>query len=681
MIENNQSEGDKTRNIVLPMIVLGITASMLIIGTVVLNRESESIPSGPTTQPAPGEVHAERSHPVQISIHPDQVRQIGGISQLDRKIYFGLADAGTAFDERCRSQERYDWLIRENGITFGRSMQVVNGLDKYYQAVREDPQRPGFVDTNHLAAKLATRVRESSERFNKDMGGRLDVATHGHRNQFPDFMGVYQTETAAKQPDSQKLPKNIQAAAEFAATALRLRYTDFDRPAFYEPINEPHWSYPRDHHMAAWHTRARKVVRQQIPDIQVGGPCLATAYFYRNQCGAFEGMKSFINNTRCELDFYSFHVYDFLREQDGKFRGRVTSGLPLESVLDLIQNHTMIVHGKEVGIVVTEHGGYGATELVDRLAKEHFDETGFDWVMKKRSIEDFNMVSSVIANTLVFMDHPHTVRKAVPFILLNGLGWKPDYWATLYVPRDFDPQSDEWVPTKKIMFYRLLRDLNGRRVVSHCPDPDLQIRAFVDEATLFVVLNNLSDTTKPFALNLPKPSRMLLRRFGRNSDFTPYLTEKSLNSVQGLELKPRETILLKAIYASAIKPSGTVNETVHYGDRIGTSLGAAGEEFTVKVPDPGKLQYANLRVGISRPPDAGKQVSISFNGQSYEAPVESSADRLVELEYATCKIIPLDPEHVKPENLVKVSFPDGKPGAVGAVVIRAGLVDDGKRKD
>ena len=32
-----------------------------------------------------------------------------------------------------------------------------------------------------------------------------------------------------------------------------------------------------------------------------------------------------------------------------------------------------------------------------------------------------------------------------------------------------------------------------------------------------------------------------------------------------------------------------------------------------------------------------------------------------------------DPALVKAENTVTVSFPDGKPGAIGAVVIRAGL--------
>ena len=47
----------------------------------------------------------------------------------------------------------------------------------------------------------------------------------------------------------------------------------------------------------------------------------------------------------------------------------------------------------------------------------------FDWEVN-RSIAQFNKISGIIANTMVFMDHPHIVKKAVPFILLetNVLG-------------------------------------------------------------------------------------------------------------------------------------------------------------------------------------------------------------------------------------------------------------------
>ena len=612
---------------------------------------------------------------IRLSVDPYCRRSIRGISKLNRQAYFGLCSAGTEFDERCRSKDRYDWLIKENGITFGRRLGVVKGLDRWYKAIREDTTRPGFVDTVHLAEKLAPHRYEPGDEFRCDMDGRLDVAAHGHHNAFPEFMGQHLSEAAVRSKKPEHLPENVEAAAELSAATLRHLFTDFDRPAYYELINEPHWSYWRGEHLATWHTRTMEVVHEQVPGVLVGGPCLSVAYYYKKQYGAFDGLTTFIDNTRCGLDFYSFHVYDFLRDEGGDFRGRITSGLPLESVLDLVQNYTVNTYGKEIGVVISEHGGYGANELVEKLAKEQFTETGFEWEMKKRSIDDFNMVSSVLANTLAFMDHPQTVWKAVPFILLNGLGWDPSYCASLYVPRDYDPKCEEWVATRKIMFYRLLRDLKGHRVAGACPDPDIQMRAFVDGAALFVVLNNLSNAAKPVTLDLPPQADMLIRRFGRNPNYTPYLTEKPLPTLDGLTLKEREAVVVKATYPKALEARRAVDEIPCYGGRLGVSVEGEAAPFIVRVPDTSRLRYATLRIGVSRPPEAGWDVTVTFNGKSLNVPMEACAERLTqpENEYASCKIIHLDPATVKTRNTVTVSFPDRKPGAVGAVVIRAGV--------
>ena len=609
--------------------------------------------------------------PARIAIDPYCQRSIRGISDLKRETYFALADDGVDFDRRCQSKQRYDFLVKENGISFGQTMQVVEGLDSSIHAIKEDSAHPGFADTTWLKEQLAPRLHEPDAKFKQDMGGRLEMAAHERSNVFPGFMGKYICKEAAREKDPCHLPANMAAAAQLTAAALRWGYTDFDRPAFYELINEPHWSYWSDPHLAQWHLATLKAVHQEAPGVLVGGPCLCVSYFYKKQYQAFDGLKNFIDNTRCGLDFYSFHVYDFLEDKAGDFGGRITSGLPLESVLDLVQNYTVNTYGREIGIVVSEHGGYGADELVAKLAREKIPGRGFDWEMKKRSIDDFNMVSSVIANTLVFMDHPQTIRKAVPFILLNAMGWDPKYYAVLYVPRDFANKTD-WVPTQKIMFYRLFRDLKGHRVAGSSSDPDIQTRAFADGRTLFVVLNNLSNQRKSVALDVPAPKSTVIRRLGRNDDFTPYLTEQPLAKIGHLDLLPREAVLIKAEYDQPLEPRRAVNEIPFYGDRIGTAVTSGEACFTVHVPDSRQLSHASLRLGISRPADAGWDVKVTLNGQPLAVPLEQCAERLVEKEYASCKLIPLDPAAIKDVNTIGVSFPDGRPGAVGAVVIRAG---------
>ena len=47
---------------------------------------------------------------VLIQVDPECTRSIQGVSELDRKVYFSMSDAGTGFDYRC-DDEIYDYLI------------------------------------------------------------------------------------------------------------------------------------------------------------------------------------------------------------------------------------------------------------------------------------------------------------------------------------------------------------------------------------------------------------------------------------------------------------------------------------------------------------------------------------------------------------------------------------------
>ncbi len=639
--------------------------AVFIIGLLVLvclpGCSTTPVTPGPGTRPE-----------IVLSVDPTSIRQVRGISQLRRETYFGLCHRGTAFDEDCQSRERYRYLVKELGVTFGRRLGVVYPALRWQELVREDPDRPGYADLGHLR-RQATPI-QSSGRLQRDLNGRLEIAAHGFHNGFPEFMGTWTTEEAQtyKQEDepTQRTPANLEAAAELSAAVLKHNYTDFDRPAFYEPVNEPHWSFPRRPEFQQWHLKTMHAVRAATPDVKVGGPCLSVAFFYKRQFGEFSMLREFIDGTGCGLDFYSFHAYDFLGEKDGDFNGgRVTSGLPLESMIDLVAGYTMTAHGKEVDLVLSEHGAYGADDLVTALAEKHFPGTGFDWEMKRRSIDDFNMVSGVLANTLVFMDHPHLVKKAVPFILLESMDWDPEYYATLYTPRGFTDKND-WVPSQKVLFYKLMRDVRGHRVATHCPDPDLQLRAFKDGATVYTVVNNLSTKPEVVSLEMPAARRLTIRRVGRNADFTPYYREQTLANTNGIHLAGREAIVVIADYWH-LRRGRTVNEIPCYGDRVAVPVSGRAE-FTVNVPTPDRLAYAELRVGITRPSAAGRAVVIALNGDPLPVTGEDAAERIDNgQEYATCKIIRLAPAQVRATNTVTVSFPGGGEGAVGAVVIRA----------
>ena len=617
---------------------------------------------------------------INIEVDPRCTRSIGGISELDRKTYFAICDSGTDFDRRCKDDEMYEHLVGELGVNFGRRLGVVNGPVKRGNVVVEDPNRPGYADLGLLKNKLSKKQPKPSGRFRIDMGENLDVAAHGQHNAYPAFMGKFTNEQAIKGDRAEYIPKNIDAAAELAAAVLLYGYSDFDRPAYYEPINEPHWSFYGDQHLADWHLSVAKAVHAKMAGVKVGGLCMSVAYMYRDRYRVFGSFKKFIDNTGCRLDFYSFHVYDYVYWKDGEFHGRITSGLPLEGVLDLVPNYTQNAYGKEVEIVVSEHGGYvtgkkglGADETAETIAKQHFPGSGFEWELKKRSILEQVHVSTIVANTLTFMDHPHTVKKAVPFILLNSFGWDPKYYAVLYVPDQFK-NNKKWIPTQQMNFYRFFKGLKGRRVKAICSDPDIQTRAFVDGDKLYVVLNNLSGKREALSVNMPTAKTKSIRRMGRNGDFTPYLREELLASARNIEIEGHEAILLAADYRKPILAARTVDETPCYGDKVNVALDD-WTVFDVAVPNVSNVEYAVLRIGVSRAAGSDKRINVKFNGRQLYVPLETCHNRLDdgERDYASCKMIQVDAKMVRMKNTVAISFADGEPGSVGSVVLRAAI--------
>lgn len=629
---------------------------------------------------------ADAAKPVKIVVFPTIRRQIDGVSALNRKAYFSMCDQGTNFDRRVQSAQRMAYLLGELNISFGRSLGPIRGVVRNSNFVREDSQRPGFVDLEHLRKQSALRRNQPNSAFARFVGGRLDVAAHGARNAFPDYMGAYTTPAATKNTDhASHLPDNLEAAAELSAAVMKHYYTDFDRPRYYEPINEPHWSYTSDQKLADWHLKTKESVQAEELDLKVGGPCNSVAYFYRKDYKAFDGLKNFIRNTNCDLDFYSFHAYDYLRWKGDRLAGRITSGLPLEGMLDLVQTHTINEYGKQVDIVISEHGGYisgepNETEVGDLLAAKYFPEgEGFEHIMEKRSIANHVLVSAAIANTMAFLEHPHVVKKAVPFLLLESMGWDPKYYATLYVAHDFTDRN-RWVESRVLDFFKFFRDLKGDRVAIAGGDPDLQTRAFVSKNQLMVVINNLSNVAHTTEIELPDPQSVTLRRYGRGKDYRPYLLEEEVEALEPLEIAGREAILLVAQYKEEIPAKQTVNEVPCYGNAIAIqSTETKPARFLVEVPNFDQAAYATLRIGVARPTNTNPSLQVKVNGKVVEIPAEDAAARYDdgEQEYASTKIINLNRKLLREKNRVEISFPDDQGGTIGSVVIRAAIKGEG----
>lgn len=608
---------------------------------------------------------------VEIRVEPETTRAVQGVSAVERKRYFVLCDQGTGFDSRART-EIYEELIPGLNASFGRNL---GGIKWWAKKLNEDPARPGFAD---LSALKQNKPKAPSSKFLNDCGPNLDVAYHGNHNEYPVYMGQHFKGTSEHHGTPEYIPENIAAAAELAAAVLKYGYTDFDRPVYFEPLNEPHWEFFNDPHLADWHLNVMDVMHREVPGVKVGGLCMSVAYFYRDNYRVWTGMKDFMDRTGGRMDFYSFHAYDFFNWENGGFRGRIQSGLPLEGVLDLVQNHAVNAFGKEMDLVLSEHGGYvlGGKGLYDgeaaaaAIAAEYFPGDTFEHEMRKRSIVNVLMLQAVMANTLTFMDHPHVVQKAVPFLIPETWAWDPKYYAQLFVPYEYTDQTRP-VSTHLLSFFRFFRDLDGRRVKALCDDPDLQVQAFVSGSRLFLVINNLSPEPEAVSLKGINAGSVELRRLGRNADFTGLYTEETITMPESMTLEGLEAVMLIADFEHPIEEDSFVNEIVCYGDKVAVPLRDA--EFRIKVPVEKEIDYAVLRIGLTRTAGLRRDPVVTMNGKRLEVPLEDCAERLEEKEYATTKLIPLNPADLRAENRVRVSFPDGDSGAVGTAVIRAAV--------
>lgn len=616
------------------------------------------------------------AQPVTITVVPETTRQIGGVSVVERPRYFSVADEGSGFDRRMAGGEGvYDYLVNDLGVSFGRSLGPVQYIAK---TLPEDPKRPGYADLSSLRKK---KLPKPSGDFYEQFGPNLNVAAHGNHNAYPAYMGKHFQDDADYHGTPEWIPENIDAAAELAAAVMKYNYTDFDRPKYYEPLNEPHWKFFADPHLADWHLKVMDAVHVQTPEVKVGGLCMSVAYFFRENYNSFTGLRKFIDFTDGKMDFYSFHSYDYFKWTDDDFRGRVQSGLPLEGSLDLLENYAVNRTGKEVDVVISELGGYinvqprgeyDGEQLAAEIAEKYFpNDDEWQKELKKRSIVAFVHVSSIMANTMTFLDHPHTVQKAVPFLLPNTWNWDPKYYASLYVPENYTDRST-WVGTHMLDFYKFFRGVDGRRVKAVCADPDLQTRAFVKGSKVYLAINNQSWKPETISLKGIDTGTVEIRRFGRNADFTAYFEEKTVPTPDTFDVAGREAVMIVADYGLPIQEKSSINEVVCYANKVIQPMKTAA--FSILVPIDQPIDYAMLRIGLTRTPELGQQPIVKLNGQKLDVPMEDCADRLTDKEYGTTKLIPVDVSLLKAKNRVTVKFADGDSGYVGSVVIRAAVV-------
>jgi uncharacterized protein YjdB len=615
---------------------------------------------------------------VEIQVMPHTSRGIGGVLQLQRLKYFNICESNPGVEAKFNDPETLEYYFEDLQITFGRNLGGVYPAVVWGNSVREDPSRAGYADLSYLQSQSDPNNGGASQAFIDRMGPNLNIACHDRHNAYPGFMPQY----GFPEDTDQEMPVNLDAAGELAANVLKHTFTGFTRPAFYEIVNEPHWKFWSDARFAGLHTSVMEHVRGLGLNTRVGGPCYSVGNFFKNDYGYLDHITDFIDRTGGELDFYSYHIYDYLQWDGGReeFTGAVTSGLPSEGVFDAIANYMQNHHHPPFKFVGSEMGGYinikdpGKTQILESIANKYFPGSGFLWEMKYREIDNYIKVNSCIRNTMTFMNNPHIVDKSVPFILLETSGWDPKYYAALWIPWEYSDKN-HWYETRLIDFYRFFRDVGGRRILSHTNDPDIQQMGFVDGNRLFLLFHNQSAVDANISVRFSdfhgNVTGVTRRLFGRLPDFRPYYYEDKIMEQDRYVLEGRGSMVLIYTCTESIAEETVLNEIPHYGDKVSVQFtGSTG--VNIDLPEPDAVQYAVLRVGVSRDSALSREIQISINDSVLAVPEEDVAPLITGTGfYGTTKILQVDTALLQPTNRVEVRFPDGGTGGIGAAVLRA----------
>ncbi len=606
--------------------------------------------------------------------YPQTTKSIEGIKTFEREKYVNIgASSNAAQSTLSPQQESYYFKVLD--MHFGRNLGMVYPAYQWGKSVREDANRPGYADLEYL--KLKSKADDSKlDAYKGYFGANESIALHDKHNTYPDFMPSYQIDGS-----KERFPQNNDAAGELAANILKYGFTDFTRPKYYEPVNEPDWRYWKDERFAKHHLDIKHHVEALGLDVMVGGPCFSVSNFYNKEYQSLKSVTNFMDMTEHKLDFYSFHSYDYFKwsSENKRFEGAMNSGSALEGVMDAIASYSHNKFGKQFKYVASEHGGYHMKdencEKVEELQKgKPVAKQSFKEEMDRRKASNFLMHSGAMSNTFTYMNIPHIVLKTVPFILLETAKWDTKYYSALLVKDGFNKQSTTWIESPLIYFYEYFKDVKGDRVRSWCNSTDIQHHAFRDGNTLILLYHNQSNKDGVIDLQLKEfggdAKDATIRRVGRDKELKIFYNETKCKDLSNITISGQESvaIFVKMKGDAAIKKS--LDEKIFYATEQGVQFKGA-RTFTLNLPANQKFEDAFLHIGINRKNCETDGISIKINGKIFNSKTEHAAERFTtDNGYTTTRVVRIPTELLKTTNSVEVCFADGESGGVGAVTLR-----------
>ncbi|MEM9420319.1 MAG: beta-agarase [Planctomycetota bacterium] len=595
--------------------------------------------------------------PVTLTVAPDTVRSIGGITSLEREKYITIhATPG----ETDMSDDMIRYIEHELEAHYGRDG---GSQSQYIKSTPADPDNPLMPDVEHIReAGEAHRAEYAAnpERYRPDWMREVVFCTH------PKWvMGRPGNEYAPFGPTTPE------ASAEFCAQFLKYFFTDETRPNYYEVFNEPFVKAKQMNttaeEISRHHVVTARRIRELLPndDILIGGYSAAWAEVEgRNFEHWNSWQKTFMDIAGEEMDFFSTHLYDGVNVK-GTHAER--TGSNVVAIMDLIDSYSYIKWGVAKPQTITEYG---------RLIQNDVDKAWPDRLRRELALQ-----GSFNGMLMMYLEHPDRLLKTVPFIL--GVGsWK--YGDAERGP--VDPPSDfllwrwtgdNYVTTGIDLFYRFWKGVEGERRVAFADDPDIRTHYFADGLRHTLMIHNMDSEPRTVQLNGLTGldiAKVSLRSLGSRDD-APMLTEQVLYGLpEEVTINATEAAAVIIDLREAFPASQTVEETRVYAENYLEEIEADQPlEFTYKNVPIGEGTAA-LRLSIGRVPGASLQPKAWVNGTEVQVPTDwAGSVQEGRPRFFGMIEVPVPVDALAENTTVKLVFPDSG-GKVASAVLQTNLL-------
>lgn len=571
-------------------------------------------------------------------------RSIGGESTLARERFFNIHTNASYGPIKSEDHE----FMQDYGIGFGRGF---NGPFWYF------PGKDSLKAPFPTEAQAAPMARAINDLYKTQM-------TYPYRDR-----RVVITDHPA---DTFDMDMDLEAAADWTVTFFKHFFNDETRPLFYEPMNEPfvhakHFGKDDDvvmKRMAELYREIGKSFDESGLDVQVVGYASAWPSMELKDFWHWDTrMKMFMDVAGEYMDGISTHLYDGtnITGQDNR-----RSGSNSEAILDLIETYSFIKWGFVKPHAITEFGdipkGYPEHYTPEKSSQEHRAYNHIMFNLFERQDRILTAIPFITSKSPWFYEESGTYEAYLADL------WRPDASSVV------NGQVQKYYFTKKIDFYELWKDVKGERSVAYSDNPDVAVATFIDDAKVFICLNNLDDFDQVVGLNNLSGHRKFksgrLRRLNVPSREAGIYTDEALGGeMERITLKPYETAVIIYEYAAPISFNAAVTSKTHYSKTHLQPI-KAGQAIRFQFDGvPTSAERASLRMSVGRKPARSRQPQLKVNGQSVEVPNNwAGYDQGNREDFFGAIPIPLPVEALNSTITVELTFPDDG-GRVSSVVL------------